>query len=320
MIRIRFWRQPQPEALDPEILAVFEQHAHAPILHEARITAVRARVAMQLEREAPRGAGLRQRLAYAAVGGGGLWGTAIGVAAAHKAVVVAAGVGLLLAGGTAAEVSGIGPAVRDAVRAPQATTPHPTQSAIDPTSSPTATAVAAVVASSATPRPGNGATVTDAPEDVPGNLSTHVNSKGEFTLRGVLVAVGPGTIDVQTSVDDVPIRFLLGDARVKIPGNATSGLDAYVGHLLVVSGQCETIGGQLTEDCDVDSVTVLGNAGQSNSGQGNLNQSNPAATGTAEAEPSATPNAPGQSGQHGKPEDPGASEHAGKPDDESSED
>ncbi len=59
--------------------------------------------------------GLVRRLALASMGGGSMWAGVVGIAAAHKAAAITAGLSLVLGGSVAAEASGVGPAMRTAV-------------------------------------------------------------------------------------------------------------------------------------------------------------------------------------------------------------
>ena len=268
MMRLRFWRaEPQTDALDPELLSIFEASTR-PTLDPARMARGRARVAAGLRPEPATGGWFGRRLAYGLAGGGSVWGALIGTAAAHKAVA-AIGLGVLLAGGAAAEVTGIGPAVREAVSPVHSSSEPVEEAVLEATAEATVAGEAAIVALAEV----NGAAVTEAPEGVPGSLMANLRWDGRFLLRGVLVYSGDGMIQVQTSLDDVPVEFDLGDALVRLPGPANAGggpnatesdptLEDFEGHVLLISGRCETVDGLLTEDCVLTVVTVLGNAGQ----------------------------------------------------------
>jgi hypothetical protein len=304
MIRLPFWRSDDADVLDPEVLSLFASSSQPPVLDPARLERGRALVAARLRPEAAAGGWFGRRLAYGAAGGGGLWASVVGVAAANKAAT-AIGIGVLLAGGATAEISGIGPAVREAV--------SPAHSVEEPTVVPLATGEASATVS--TPEAngnGNGATVTAAPDGVPGNLTAHVRPDGSFMLRGVLIAVTDDQIEVQSSLDDVPLQLQLGDATIRIPGgNAQGGpqsetpptLDEFAGHLVIINGNCETVGDQLTEDCVLETVQVLGNAGQNGTSEDGTSSS------------SDEPNEPGNSGSNSPPEETGRPENPGKPDD-----
>jgi hypothetical protein len=266
------------EPLDPELEQLVTAHTTPPSVDDADLARGRLLVAAKL-RDArgearPAGIGrLRPRLALAALGGGGLWASVAGAAAAHPIAATAVGLSVLVAGATTAEVSDIGPQVSALVRQnPQATQPAQvtTETATAPATA-EATAVASVQASSTpatldelaeTP----GAAVTQAPDDLPGNLMTQLAPNGHLTVRGVLVEVDGDTILVLTSLDDVPLEFDITDANVQIPGppsgpNARE-LEDFEGGLVQLSGRCELVDDLTTEDCVIERVTVLGSAGQ----------------------------------------------------------
>ena len=67
-------------------------------------------VAARLRPEAATGGWFGRRLAYGAAGGGGLWASVVGVAAANKAAT-AIGIGVVHASGATADVTGNGPAM-----------------------------------------------------------------------------------------------------------------------------------------------------------------------------------------------------------------
>jgi len=257
-MRLRFWlTQDATGALDPELESIFASGSHSPALDSSRVAGGRLRVAAQLREEPVAGGWFGQRLAYGFVGGGGLWASLAGTAAAHKAAT-AVGVGVLLAGGATAEISGIGPAVREAV--------SPVHSSSDPLAETDEllTDEQKGTAASSTEGSGAGTVVGDSPDDLPGNLTTQVRPNGGFTLRGVLVAATNDEIDVQTSVDDAPLTFEIGTAELRVPGPTSEpeDLDDFEGHLVVITGTCETVDRLLTEDCELARVTVLGNAGK----------------------------------------------------------
>ena len=201
-----------------------------------------------------------------------MWGAVLGTALANKAAT-AVGLGVLLATGATAELTGIGPAVREAV-SPAHSSQELDGENILASATATASATAAATTTSNEPRGnGGGAVVIEAPEDVPGNLTAHLRPNGTFALRGVLVSVDGDLIDVQTSLDDVPLQFNLGAALIRLPGPAVpSGgpnagadvptLEDFEEHLVLITGSCETIGDELSEDCELTVVSVLGNAGR----------------------------------------------------------
>ena len=313
MIRLRFWRSDDGEALDPEVLSIFAGGAQPPALDAARLERGRTLVAARLRPEPAAGGWFGRRLAYGAAGGGSLWASAIGVAAANKAAT-AVGIGVLLVGGATAEISGIGPAVREAVSPAHSGQGSPD----DLTPETVATGEASVVAG--TPEAngnGNGATVVEAPEGVPGNLTAHVRPDGSFTLRGVLIAATDDEIEVQSSLDDVPLQLELAGATIRIPGGSAQGgpqsespptLVEFIGHLVTIKGSCSSVGDQLIDDCAVHTIQVLGNAGQSG-GSGSSSDatddagsSRPAETGRPESpgKPDDTPgNGPGVNNGNG---------------------
>lgn len=85
---------------------------------------------------------------------------------------------------TTAEVTGVGPAVRESVTSSGPSNTDPTVAAISGTQE--AEAEAGLEAS-ATPNP-NAAVVEDAPDGIPENLVTQVHLNGSFSLQGVLVS------------------------------------------------------------------------------------------------------------------------------------
>lgn len=115
MMRLLDWLRGSrlSDDLDVELTTLFardSQDAPSP----AQLARARVRVDARL-REDERSGSLLRRLALAAVGGGSMWTGLIGIAAAHKAVAVTAGLGLVFGGSVAAEASGVGSAVRTAV-------------------------------------------------------------------------------------------------------------------------------------------------------------------------------------------------------------
>lgn len=314
MMRLRFWQhEPESDALDPELLSIFATSTHPPTLDPARLARSRARVAAQLRPEPATGGWLGRRLAYGLAGGGSVWGTVLGTAAAHKAAT-AIGIGVLLASGATAEMTGIGPAVREAV--------SPSHSSSEPADTTESADEAALEVT--TEQAGNGATVSEAPEGLPGNLMASLRPDGSFTLRGVLVGATAEMIDVQTSLDDVPLEFALDGAVVRLPGpgSAAAGPNAdgdaltiedFEGYVVLISGRCETVDGLLTEDCVLTLVTVLGNAGQGAPPDGAGQPENPGQGNTPEGV--GQPENPGQPAGAGQPEGTGQLEGVGQPDD-----
>ena len=205
-----------------------------------------------------------------------MWAALLGTAFASKASTAAVGLTALLASAGAAEVTGVGPAVRESLGISE---PTANSDAGEQSVEAQDNGLGAENAAE------QGAEVS-ASEDTPGNLMTNIRPDGSFSLRGILTADG-----VETSSGEV--LFDLVDAEVMIPGQPTDdepNLEDYEGYLVLVTGTCE--GDEVDEDCTVESVTVLGRAGQ---GQ-------PEGAGQPETLPGNAPEGAGQPENPGQPD------------------
>lgn len=181
-----------------------------------------------------------------------MWAAVMGTAFASKASTAAVGLTILLAGAGTAEVAGIGPAVRESLGITQTASNDDGEQAVEVRSN-------GLGAENSSEQSATVARV----EDAPGNLVTNVRPDGGFSLRGQLTENGILTASGE-------IAFDLSAAELQIPGQAnpnaeTSTLDDYVGSLVHVTGSCEVPEGEALDmalHCSVESVTVLGQAGQ----------------------------------------------------------
>ena len=211
-----------------------------------------------------------------------MWAALLGTAFASKATTAGVGLAVLLAGVGTAEVTGIGPQVRESLGITQ------------PAGDDDGGDVDAFVveddegANASENASENGAEVTSSEETV-GNLVTNIRPDGTFSLRGILRADGIET----SSGDTLP----LGEAEVTIPGqpsNDEPNLEDYEGFLVLVTGTCDLEGDELVieEDCTVESVKLLGQAGQGK----------PEDAGQPDVLPSNAPEGAGQPENPGKPD------------------
>ena len=204
-----------------------------------------------------------------------MWAALVGTAFASKASTAAVGLTVLLAGAGTAEMTGIGPAVRESLGI---TEPSSSSDAGEQSIEAQDNGLGAENAAEQ-------AAEVSASEDTPGNLMTNIRPDGSFSLRGILTAGG-----VETSSGEV---LDLVDAEVMIPGQPTDdepNLEDYEGYLVLVTGTCE--GDEVDEDCTVQRVTVLGQAGQ---GQ-------PEGAGQPETLPGNAPEGAGQPENPGQPD------------------
>ena len=222
-----------------------------------------------------------------------MWAALLGTAFASKATTAGVGLAVLLAGVGTAEVTGIGPAVRESLNITQGASDNAGEQSVEAQDNGLGAENAAE----------QGAEVS-ASEDTPGNLVTNIRPDGSFSLRGILTADG-----VETSSGEV--LFDLSEAELQLPGQGNPNadaltLDAYEGYLVLVTGSCDVPDGEeldMAEDCTVDRVTVLGRAGQ---GQ-------PEGAGQPDVLPG---NAPEGAGQPENPGQPGVLPNGGgQPDD-----
>ena len=345
------WRgRAASDELDPDLLATFEGASSIPAPGQPDLARARAHVAAKLEESAAAG-GWRKRLALAAFGGGGMWASLVGVAAAHKVAAIGLGVAALVGAGTVAQTGGLD-AVLDAtgIHASQQGQGHGGDGDDGNDDGDAGGGVGTGVGvtleheGGVGPSDASGATVevSEAPSDLPGNLVTQIH-ENRFMLRAVLCAVGEGDVTLATAGDcsggeettvatsDVGeaglVTLTLGDeARVSVPGTrspnggkpevttgalALATLDDYEGRLVFVRGTCEE--DQPLADCTVTSVHVLGRAGQS--GPGGAGEPQGAGAGDKhEGDPPYGSAPEGVGGASTDDDDGGPSDGAGRPD------
>lgn len=220
-----------------------------------------------------------------------MWEVLLGTAAANKAVSVGVGLSVLLGAAGTAEVTGVGPAVRDIV-IPEATVPaepseEDTESEVELTVETIEEDDAELTTEEAEsneesedadhPQDDREHAVVDA-EDAPGNLVWH-SSRGSFHLRGLLVEDGDGvairTAGPDGSTVDLPIDQGLVTERIPgaksnkpqpdaEPTDGEPALADYIGYLVSASGECTAADGddELKTDCTVNELHILGQAGQ----------------------------------------------------------
>jgi len=246
-MRWPLWRSAESDsdALDPELLSLFASSARLPEVGVSDLARGRARVDAHLSPETPSpvaGGWFRRRFAWAAAGGGSLWAAVMGTAFASNASTAAVGLTILLAGAGTAEVTGIGPAVRESLGISQ---PGANSNASDQGIEAQNNGLG-VENENANEQ----ASDVSPSEDTPGNLVTNVRPNGTFSLRGILE--GDSVIEVV------------------IPGQNNPNADApdlseYNGYLVLVTGTCVDFDEEdfnLLTDCTVESVSILGRAGQ----------------------------------------------------------
>ena len=292
------------DAPDPELLTIFERASERLEPGSLEVARARSRVTEQFEAIEATGGGLRKRLALAAAGGTGMWGTVLGTAAANKAAAAAVAIGVLAGGGVAAEASGLGPAVRAA--------------ALDAAgiSTPAGEGGGGVGVQGVGPSEDSPAVATvEEAEDTSGNLVTVLRDDGSFVVRGVVTVEGTSLVaGVSLWVDAAggsPTEFALADGvtiRLRGPSDAgpqTASVagtldDLVIGNLVLLQGQCAE-GAESPHDpgCEVTSVTLLGSDG----GQPTVPLGAPDGAGQPSALPNGAPADPVSQGADNKPED-----------------
>lgn len=282
------------EKSDPVIEAWFSRYGHAPQVDPQGLERGRRLVASRLaaaEADAAPSGGLRRRLALAGLGGGGIWASMSGMAAAHPVLAAAAALSVLAGGATAAEVTGVGPAVRQAVRSEAPATSTDATATATATSAATASLEATSIPEQAAP---GALGIEPVPEGAPGNLVTQLHDDGRFTMRAVLVDATSDSISL-VGVGGIVELSLDEEAKLQIPGKPSDDeeLDEYSGQLVFVSGACESGIELVGPGCVVTSVQVLGHAG-ANPSEG--------APGSERDERSKDRGEAGDSEEHGKPE------------------
>jgi hypothetical protein len=245
-----------------------------------------------LEQLLPRPSPDRERVALASLGGGGMWAGLVGTAAAHKAATAAVGLSVLL-GGSVAETTGVGPAVREAV---QEVVTFSDDEGEGPEALVSATpAVGPAEGSNATVSVGKG-------NPLPGNLISQLGPNGDFQLRAEIASADGTTLLLTTPDGDLEID--IGEAEVHAAGDAAEEIvwANYLGYGVFVTGTClDAEPAESLNDCEtlqVDRVQLLGRAGQG-----------------GQPENAGKPDDAGAPDGAGQPEDAGAPEGAGQPED-----
>ena len=272
---------------------MFEGASHIPEPGRPDLVSGRARVAANLAVDLggrTAAGGLRRRLALAAFGGGSMWASMVGVAAAHKVAAIGLGMAALVGAGTVAQAGGLD-AILDAtgIHASQQGQGHDGSGDDGDGGASVGVGATSVDDGDAGPAGDSEATVavSDAPDDLPGNLVIQIHDHS-FTLRAVLCGITGSDValatagdcgggEVTASTGDGLVTVTLGDeARMSVPGtrsanggkpevttgaSALATLDGYAGRLVFVRGTCDEEGDGL-EDCTVTSIHVLGRAGQ----------------------------------------------------------
>ena len=278
-----FGRPDLDDALDPNLASLFADGASHLDPQPFALDRAQAKVASSLSQSEAGGGGLLRRLAFGALGGGALWATVAGTAAAHKAVAVAVVGALLLGGGVATESTGVGESVREAIgleRAIQALTGgEPNAHDQSATNEGDAEAVdASTPGASQLSTPGAAVVVEPAPADLPGQLHTVVRSQGTFSMRAVLRGYSADGVQLTVAAEQDPIWLPLGlEAVLQIPGapteaEGTDQLSAYVDRLVTVRGECPEGVESLTEDsgCTITRLHVLGGAAGADASEGEV--------------------------------------------------
>jgi hypothetical protein len=307
------WRRRDVDAQTDRELTELFSHAAGQLQPDAMaMQRAQARVAAKLAAPSVEASGgLRRKLALGTLGGGALWATALGSAAAHKAAAVAVVGGLLLGGGVVAEQTGVGEAVRETVgiqRAFEALTSQGESG--DPEAASAGEGTATPASPTATAAVPGGATVETeaAPEGLPGQLRTVLQPDGGFNLRAVLQGYGPSSIDVYIAgavgTGSVVTLDLDTDAELNVPGkpggeSGTAQLEGYLGRLVTVLGSCDAAAEDLgsASGCTVSRVQVLGG---------------PADTGQSGSSSSGLEQAPGQDKDKGPESNPGQGTNQGQ--------
>ena len=267
-MRTRWTRRDVDERTDRELTRLFSDAAQRLEPDARALRLAQARVAAKLARaEAERG-GLRRRLALGTLGGGALWATALGSAAAHKAAAIAV-VGGLLLGGVVAEQSGVAPAVRETIGIERAFDALTSQDdgATGAQDSGAATEIASP--SATLPAAATSVHTEAAPDGLPGQLHTTLTPGGDFNLRAVLQGYGAASVDLYVAGDEggeTVTLSLAPEAVLNVPGKpgeetGTGQLADYLGRLVVVHGHCESgvedLGSGAT-GCSASRLQILG--------------------------------------------------------------
>jgi hypothetical protein len=298
------------DELDTSVSELFAR-ASAPSQPDAGQHArVRARVGAELEASP----GLNSPLGKPGLGLFGatsMFASLWNATASHRVAATVAGAALLLGSGMAAEASGLGPSVRDAVQ-------HAVQGEDEENEE-------LELQHHDLDGEDNHAAIVESNDDIEGNLIKHIGGSGNLHIRGILVDVDDAAVTVDGPGDDgEPIPWSTDpevDPKIQIPGARAGGEDPTFEELLaelkalldeddgnvivIVEGTC-TDDGEGGYDCEVSRLTVLGNSRPENAG------------GPPEGVGGGAPEGVGQADNEnlggGKPENPGKPEGVGKPD------
>ena len=271
-----------------------------------------------------------------------MWEVLLGTAAANKAASIGVGLSVLLGAAGTAEMTGIGPAVRDIVVPAQSEEQDADTDGdeievedievedIDADEIETDEIVSEEELEHADHPQDDREQFVAATEHAPGNLLWHMRY-GAFHLRGILVdedglavrTAGPDGETVDLPIDPEFIAaHMLGPASQSGRADEESSLDDYIGYLVEASGECTEPAGDgegdaaATVECTVNELRILGSAGQPE-GNADAEELTLEGDGIESDDDDADGESHGNRGQsqdeHGKPE------HAGGPKDGSSE-
>jgi hypothetical protein len=251
------FRDERGDELDPELAELFAPAASRLDPDDDLLRRAEARLSRELDRPEPvAGGGLRRRLAFGAVGGGALWAGVLGTAAAHKAVVVAVGVGLLLGGGVAAETTGVGETVRETLGFEHNTSP--------PSATPTQAGVASVTATGSSTATSESTTEAVNPSNPSATIGPETQPGGKFVIQATLLGIVGDALTLEVDGEQATV-MLSGVDAVHVPGPPVSGdptaaelLEAYAGRAVVLQGTCNGDLPAAWSTCVVDRVQVLG--------------------------------------------------------------
>ena len=256
-----------------------------------------------------------------------MWEVLLGTAAANKAASIGVGLSVLLGAAGTAEMTGIGPAVRDIVVPAQS---EEQDADTDADEIETDEIVSEEELEHADHPQDDHEQFVAATEHAPGNLLWHMRY-GAFHLRGILVdedglavrTAGPDGETVDLPIDPEFIAaHMPGPASQSGRADEESSLDDYIGYLVEASGECTEPAGDgegdaaATVECTVNELRILGSAGQPE-GNADAEELTLEGDGIESDDDDADGESHGNRGQsqdeHGKPE------HAGGPKDGSSE-
>jgi hypothetical protein len=233
-----------------------------------------------------------------------MWELLLGTAAANKAVSVGVGLSVLLGAAGTAEMTGIGPAVREIVN-PEASQDADAEIEVEETDSEELALIEESEDADHTQNDNQPLVV--ATDDAPGNLVWHLRD-GAFNLRGVLVGdnglairtAGPDGETVDLAVDAELVEASIPGSRAQGPGSdGEINLEDYIGYLVVASGECteEEIDEATEVTCTVQSLQILGSAGQETEAAANAGSMDElAGEGAGESESQAADHQPEQAG------------------------